>query len=107
MDINYLETRDFELDPFEAHVSAAIRGNDFRSNVSSAISVKDADRLSIASDNKFKNSGPLIFSGDLEYHGANISEMLFLRSGGIDIVKRLPAEANGAQDPAAESVGRN
>jgi mannuronan 5-epimerase len=107
VDINYLETRDFELDPFEAHVSAAIRGNDFRSNVSSAISVKDADRLSIASDNKFKNSGPLIFSGDLEYYGANISEMLFLRSGGIDIVKRLPAEANGAQDPAAESVGRN
>jgi mannuronan 5-epimerase len=107
VDINYLETRNFELDPFEAHVSATISANDFRSNVSSAISVKDADRLSIASDNSFRNSGPLIFSGDLEYYGAKLSEMLFLGSAGVDIVKRPPAEASRAQDPAAENVGRN
>ena len=65
VDIGFLETRDFELDPYQQKASAALIQNHFIANYNSAVAGKVFTRLDLFK-NRYQSSGPLYFSGDLE-----------------------------------------
>ena len=64
VDINYLETRDFNIDPYEKYTKANILDNIFQKNINSALSVKNS-ALFFFKNNTLKNSGPVYFSGEI------------------------------------------
>ena len=67
LDIDGLETRNFSLDPYRKSAFARYTNNRFDGNENSALAAKNGAKTSIL-NNIFLNSGPLIFSGDLEPH---------------------------------------
>ena len=71
VDINFLETRDFELDPYQQKASATLNQNYFKANFNSAVAGKSFTRLALF-NNRYQASGPLYFSGDLETHAARL-----------------------------------
>jgi len=85
VNIDGLETRDFILDPYHKTASVSFFGNDFDSNVTSAISSKNQPGITLK-DNVFNNSGSLYFSGDLSSYNSEIlsypSNKKFIYEGG-------------------------
>ncbi len=71
LDIDDLETRNFELDPYHKSASARYSNNRFDSNVNAAMAAKNNGKASIY-NNIFYNSGPVIFADDLEPHTATL-----------------------------------
>ncbi len=87
VNIDFLETRDFELDPYDKRSKARIVANIFDANTNSAVATKDADIVHLA-ENHYMDSGPLFFSGDLETIGGRLIRDLFVKNLSVDIVKR-------------------
>ncbi|RLA83698.1 MAG: hypothetical protein DRG78_03570 [Epsilonproteobacteria bacterium] len=65
VNIDALETRNFELDPYEKSTQASFIENHFEKNVNSALSLKNGASL-FFKNNTLTNSGPLFFSGEIE-----------------------------------------
>ncbi len=64
-DLDFLETRDFSLDPYHKSSSSVLRNNTLSQNVKSAVSIKGGASLFIQG-NDFSGSGSLYFSGELK-----------------------------------------
>ncbi len=73
VDISSLETRNFALDPYYQRAAADVWRNTFEDNGRSAVKVRSADSLSLY-DNKYVDSGPAYFSGDLRPHASVLLE---------------------------------
>ncbi len=65
VDIGKLETRNFELDPYEKRAQASFIGNHFEKNSNSALSSKNGAAI-LFKNNTLNDSGPVYFSGELE-----------------------------------------
>jgi len=72
VDIDNLETRNFVLDPYHKSTSVLYEGNRFDSNLSAALTAKNNSIVTVK-NNKFDNSGPIFFGGEL----APFAEKLF------------------------------
>lgn len=77
VDIDNLETRNFKLDPYRKSASALYEGNRFDSNLSAAMTAKNKSIVTVK-NNKFYNSGPVFFGGEL----APIAESLWRQNDG-------------------------
>ncbi len=73
VNIDFLETRDFLLDPYHQRASASLVQNAFVANLNSAILTKDAEKLTLI-NNTYQDSGPSYFAGDLESHAISMLE---------------------------------
>ncbi|MEA3521755.1 MAG: right-handed parallel beta-helix repeat-containing protein, partial [Campylobacterota bacterium] len=65
VNIDALETRDFELDPYEKKAQASFIRNHFEKNTNAALSIKNRASF-FFKNNILKNSGPVYFSGEIE-----------------------------------------
>ncbi len=65
VNIDYLETRDFTLDPYDKESQALFENNTFTRNMNSALSIKNGAHL-FFKDNIIQDSSPLYFSGEIE-----------------------------------------
>lgn len=64
VEIDKLETRDFKLDPYHKSASALYENNQFESNQNAAMTAKNKGVVTVK-NNKFYNSGPIFFGGEL------------------------------------------
>ncbi len=71
VDIDYLETRNFSLDPYHKKANTKYINNTFDSNITSAISSKNKPGI-ILENNFYKNSSISYFTGDLEPYNREI-----------------------------------
>ncbi|HHI91969.1 MAG TPA: right-handed parallel beta-helix repeat-containing protein [Gammaproteobacteria bacterium] len=71
VDIDKLETRNFKLDPYHKSASALYEGNQFDSNLHAAMTAKNKGVVTVK-NNKFYNSGPIFFGGELAPFAENL-----------------------------------
>ncbi len=76
VDIDKLETRNFKLDPYHKSASVLYEGNQFDSNLNAAMTAKNKSIVTVR-NNKFHNSGPVFFGGEL----APFAESLWHQNG--------------------------
>lgn len=85
VNIDYLETRDFVLDPYHISTSALLLRNHFNNNFNSAVAAKSIQQL-VLFDNQYLKSGPLYFSGDLQPFAAKLLRSELKRQQPIGLV---------------------
>jgi poly(beta-D-mannuronate) C5 epimerase len=101
-DISELETRDFDLDPFLEHASALVQDNSFHDKLRSAVAMQAGNALTLHA-NRYPQSGPLYFDGDLTAHARELLAAELGSETPVLVRRTNPAASGASRNDAAGS----
>ncbi len=106
VDISSLETRNFQLDPYQQRAGARLLDNEFTDNFNAAIHARSIERLEI-DRNRYVRQGPRFFGGDLVPVAGPLSRVLIHERGRVLVRGSAPAASPAAPGAVAADEGRS